>query len=239
MSTNLSLGMILTAAAVFLMAALGVETWIAIQSGGGGTFALLAAGCGMLAGAGLIVFAIAGVSRPITGLTDAVRALSGGNLTAHISHTESGGEIGGMARALTQLRSHLAGAAALHASQAQAAAEAAEIREHELNSLKAEAEALRGQVARDEAVLIKSRDHELLSLRIAAEMIADVNGIMVDLACLNISTREVTGSAQTIASAAEEMAASVKEIARNSENAAGDAPKDHQNRIEVGLSENK
>jgi methyl-accepting chemotaxis protein len=223
MSTNLSLGTILTAVAALLMAALGAETWIAIQSGGSQTYALLAAGAGVTAGAGLIAFAIFNLSRPLAHLTDTVQALAGGDLTVHASRTQWGGEIGAMARALTQLRDHLSETAALHASQARSAAEAEEIREREFAALNAEAAALRENATHNEAVLIQARDHELLSLRVAAEMIADVTGIMVDLACLNISTREVTGGAQTIASAAEEMAASVKEIARNSENAAADA----------------
>jgi methyl-accepting chemotaxis protein len=68
-----------------------------------------------------------------------------------------------------------------------------------------------------------NNEGDLVSLRVAAEVIADVNNIMVDLACLNMNTREVSVSAQTIAAASEEMATSVKEIAQNSENAASDA----------------
>jgi methyl-accepting chemotaxis protein len=67
------------------------------------------------------------------------------------------------------------------------------------------------------------RDNQLLNLRLAAEMIADINNILVDLACLNISTRDVTHGSQMIAAASVEMAASVQQISRNSEGAASDA----------------
>lgn len=68
-----------------------------------------------------------------------------------------------------------------------------------------------------------NREGDLVSLRVAAEVIADVNNIAVDLACLNMNTREVSASAQTIAAATEQMATSVGEISHNSENAASDA----------------
>jgi methyl-accepting chemotaxis protein len=63
----------------------------------------------------------------------------------------------------------------------------------------------------------------LTSLKTGAQMIAAVNDIAIDLTHLNISTHSATARAQAIASAATEMAASVKNISSNSEGAAANA----------------
>jgi methyl-accepting chemotaxis protein len=66
-------------------------------------------------------------------------------------------------------------------------------------------------------------DSDLGNLKNLAGTVADVNNVAFDLAHLSRNTRNLSSGAQTIASAAAELVASVEDISRNSDGAAKDA----------------
>ncbi|NJL07712.1 MAG: hypothetical protein HC900_05190, partial [Methylacidiphilales bacterium] len=72
-------------------------------------------------------------------------------------------------------------------------------------------------------------ESNLSSLRSLASTVSDVNNVAFDLAHLSRNTRNLSSGAQTIASAAAELVASVEDIARNSEGAASDAAETNRN----------
>ena len=66
-------------------------------------------------------------------------------------------------------------------------------------------------------------ESDLGNLKNLAGTVADVNAVAFDLAHLSRNTRNLSSGAQTIASAAAELVASVEDISRNSDGAAKDA----------------
>ncbi len=104
-------------------------------------------------------------------------------------------------------------------------------RADEIGMMARSAENFRVNLVRVEALEAEQKqafnnfEHEadVRNLKNLAGTVASVNDVAVDLAYLASNTANVTGSAQTISTAAAELVASVDEIARNSEGAASDA----------------
>jgi methyl-accepting chemotaxis protein len=148
----------------------------------------------MVTGAGVMAFAVYGISHPIAHVADAMEKVAGGDLTADIPHAATGNEIGNMARRLMVFRDKLR-----------------------------ENEQLRLEALQDEQMLNASKDTQFEMLRFGSNMIAAINEITVDMSYLEQNTEQVTSGSGTIASASAELVSSVEEIFRSSEAAANEA----------------
>ncbi|BBE70828.1 methyl-accepting chemotaxis protein [Oharaeibacter diazotrophicus] len=148
----------------------------------------------LLLGIVVMVFAVRGISRPVTAVSTAMGRIAGGDLATVVPHAGLRNEIGDLARGLEHFRDALAEAARLRA--------AAEEQERRIAA---------------------SRDVQFDMLKLGAEMIGSINGIAVDMSNVEQNSQLVSTNSGTIASAAAEMVASVEQIFRSSEAAAEEA----------------
>ncbi len=170
--------------------------WIAIG--------LLAAMLALLLGVAAII--VLRVTRPITQVTNATRILANGRLDIAIPHGERTDEVGELARAVIVFRAGLQEAEAARAAQADA---------------RARGEAERAAALRDMAEKVEAETGQAVDI-VAAQMatIARDTQVMADTASLvsaesgevRASAAEARSNVQTVATATEELGASIREI---------------------------
>jgi methyl-accepting chemotaxis protein len=190
-------------------------------------------------GAGSFV-AIRGVSAPINNMSEAMRALAGGNLDVAIPSVGQADEIGGMAESLQVFKQSLIDGERLRAEQQAAEAReraAEEQRQREAierdaadrareAQLRTEAEANRKQAMQDLAGQFEANVGSIVSTiaSAAVEMRASSES-MVSIASENAmkstavaaASEQASANVQTVAAAGEELASSVDEIRRQME----------------------
>ncbi|WP_275266309.1 methyl-accepting chemotaxis protein [Rhodovastum atsumiense] len=175
----------------------GIAIWVAV----GGLAGLLVAG--------LIALGVGrGISRPLDILCEAMNRLAGGNLATEIPFTTYRNEIGHIARSLTSFRNSLEEAERLRAAQAE-------------ERVRAEAEkcaALTGMADTIEAetstALVEIGRRVDAMTGTAGEMQASAARTGAAASGAAASASETLGITQTVASAAEQLSASIREISQ-------------------------
>ncbi|MEI2386634.1 methyl-accepting chemotaxis protein [Breoghania sp. JC706] len=163
---------------------------------------------GLLIGAGAMVFTIFGVTRPIEGITHAMREISGGALATDIPYVGKQNEIGAMATALGVFRDSLAETERLRAEQAESEKRAAEQRKREMNQLADEFQNAVGGIVDG----VSSAAGELET---AAETLTENADTTQQLAgAVAAASEQASANVQSVAGATEEMTASAQEIGR-------------------------
>ncbi|HSK40615.1 MAG TPA: HAMP domain-containing protein, partial [Arenibaculum sp.] len=148
------------------------------------------------------------VLRPLSALQNAMKRLADADLTAEVSGTDRGDEIGDMARAVQIFKVNAEQKLELEAQQTQFEAEAEAKRKASLAEM----------ADRFETEVKGELDHAsrtAVDMTSSAVLMADSAGNNSHLASAAAQTAErVTGNVQTVASAVEELAASIREISR-------------------------
>ena len=185
---------------------------------------LLTAGGALAIGLVLAWLIGSGISRPISGITAAMRQVSEGNLDADIPHTERRDEIGAMAHAVQVFREGLAHARRL--TEEQAAEQAAkEQRARTLVALNSDFEAKIGH-------LVESLSGAAASMNdTATRMSQTAEGTKQRSVQVAGAAEQASANVRTVAAAAEELSASIGEIGRKvgeSAEIAGNAATDAQ-----------
>ena len=158
-----------------------------------GFFITLAVLVGVLLTTFLIVTKIVrSIVDPVRIITDYMRKLAQGDVSANLGLSPRGDEIGDMIQSVEVFRK---------------------------NSLKNEALEHESKIREAKVQLDKEAD----SIRHIAQTMEELNSIAFNMSILDNKSAQVSGSSQTIASAAEELVASVDEISVNSEGASSDA----------------
>ena len=170
----------------------------------GSSFALI-----MLMAALIVGFVLArGITRPITGMTEAMRALSRGDLSIAIPGRDKRDEIGTMAEALEVFRNGMMEAEELRKIQCLGDDTLAGERRIAMNALADKFEQSIGEV-------VGNVTHASSRLQGTAEDMArtaeETSGQSTAVAA---ASEQVTANVQTVASATEELSASIREIAQ-------------------------
>ena len=142
------------------------------------------AGGAVLVGLLLSLLIARGISRPVTLVTTAMRALAEGRLDTPIPARDRGDELGAMARALEVFRDGMREAAALRARQAVQAQEAEAARRAAMRALAEGFEAKVGQLVGSVAEL--------------------AGGLRATASAMEGAARQAIGQSATVASAAEQ-----------------------------------
>ena len=170
----------------------------------GSSFALI-----MLMAALIVGFVLArGITRPITGMTEAMRGLARGDWSTAIPGRDKRDEIGTMAEALEVFRNGMMEAEELRKAQETQKLQAAEERRIAMNALADKFEQSIGEV-------VGNVTHASSRLQGTAEDMArtaeETSGQSTAVAA---ASEQVTANVQTVASATEELSASIREIAQ-------------------------
>jgi methyl-accepting chemotaxis protein len=170
----------------------------------GTAFALL-----MLMAALTVGFVLArGITRPITGMTEAMRALSRGDLSTTIPGRDKRDEIGTMAEALEVFRNGMMEAEELRKAQETQKQRAAEERHTAMNALADKFEQSIGEVVGNVTQASSRLQGTAEDMARTAE---ETSGQSTAVAA---ASEQVTQNVQTVASATEELSASIREIAQ-------------------------
>lgn len=170
----------------------------------GSAFALL-----MLMAALTVGFVLArGITRPITGMTEAMRALSRGDLSTAIPGRDKRDEIGIMAEALEVFRNGMMEAEQLRKAQETQKQRAAEERHTAMNALADKFEQSIGEVVGNVTQASSRLQGTAEDMARTAE---ETSGQSTAVAA---ASEQVTQNVQTVASATEELSASIREIAQ-------------------------
>ena len=163
----------------------------------------------MLMAALVVGFILArGITRPITGMTEAMRALSRGDLSTKIPGREKRDEIGTMAEALEVFRNGMMEAEELRKAQETQKQRAAEERRITMNALADKFEQSIGEVVGNVTAASSRLQGTAEDMARTAE---ETSGQSTAVAA---ASEQVTQNVQTVASATEELSASIREIAQ-------------------------
>ena len=163
----------------------------------------------MLMAALVVGFILArGITRPITGMTEAMRALSRGDLSTAIPGRDKRDEIGTMAEALEVFRNGMMEAEELCKAQETQKQRAAEERRIAMNALADKFEQSIGEVVGD----VTQASSRLQGT--AEEMARTAEETSGQSTAVAAASEQVTANVQTVASATEELSASIREIAQ-------------------------
>ena len=161
----------------------------------------------LLAFAALSMLVVRSITRPVSALTEAMRAIATGNLQAAIEGADCPDEVGSMARALTVFKDNAREAAALRHDQARLAAKA------EAEKLAA-LEAMARTVETETRTAVARVAERTLAMAGSSEQMEAAAGLVLEKSSSVASAaRQSLANAQTVASAAEELSASIQEIA--------------------------
>jgi methyl-accepting chemotaxis protein len=150
----------------------------------------------VLAGAVVISLLIGrSITKPLTAIADAMRRLAGGDRSIEVSHAEDRNEIGDLARALATFKAN-----AIEMTRLQA--------EHEHDQKVVEQERRKTRM-------------DLLASIVGAGIQSGES--VIGMARIRKEINDTSGQAQSMASAVEELVASIKEIAQNGENIRNDS----------------
>ena len=170
----------------------------------GSAFALV-----MLLAALIVGFVLArGITRPITGMTEAMRGLARGDFSTTIPGRDKRDEIGTMAEALEVFRNGMMEAEELRKAQETQKQRAAEERRIAMNALADKFEQSIGEVVGNVTQASSRLQGTAEDMARTAE---ETSGQSTAVAA---ASEQVTANVQTVASATEELSASIREIAQ-------------------------
>jgi len=148
------------------------------------------------------------ITRPLTGMTEAMRRLAEGDKTIEVPTQDRADEIGKMAGAVRVFKDNMIEADRLRAEQKEAETRAAEQRKADMHKLADEFEAAVGGIVN----VVSSASSELESTASILATTAEANQ-QLSSSVATVSD-EATTRVQSVASASDQLAASVNEISR-------------------------
>ncbi|MGJ4931821.1 methyl-accepting chemotaxis protein [Bradyrhizobium sp. HKCCYLS2038] len=151
---------------------------------------------------------VAGVSRPIAAMTEAMRKLAGGDMSAHIPGVERKDEIGKMAGAVLVFKDNAIETERLRAQQAETEKQAAERRKRDMHELANSFEGAVGQIIDT----VSSASTELEAS--ARTLTSTAERTQQRTTTVAAASEQATANVQSVASATEELTSSVTEISR-------------------------
>jgi methyl-accepting chemotaxis protein len=151
---------------------------------------------------------ILNVSRPITAMTEAMRRLAGGEMSADIPGVERKDEIGKMASAVLVFKDNALETEHMRQEQEKADRSAAEQRKQEMHKLAGAFEGAVGEIVDTVSSASTELEASASTLTVTAQR-AQTLAIAVAAA-----SEEATTNVQSVASATEELSSSVNEISR-------------------------
>ncbi|MGJ4931822.1 methyl-accepting chemotaxis protein [Bradyrhizobium sp. HKCCYLS2038] len=151
---------------------------------------------------------VAGVSRPIAAMTEAMRKLAGGDMSAHIPGVERKDEIGRMAGAVLVFKDNAIETERLRAEQAEVEKHAAERRKRDMHDLANSFEGAVGQIIDT----VSSASTELEAS--AKTLTSTAERTQQRTTTVAAASEQATANVQSVASATEELSSSVTEISR-------------------------
>ncbi len=160
----------------------------------------------LLAGLAVVALLLRTVVRPLLGVTAATEAVAAGRLDADIPHAARRDEIGAMARALAVFRDGLAEAARLRAAQEEERAAAERTRREALAAMARRVEEEAGRAVEGVRGRAEALAADAGAVSVATRTVSSGGEAARDAVGLSLS------NAQAIASATEELSASVREI---------------------------
>jgi methyl-accepting chemotaxis protein len=187
----------------------GAEVYRSSRSWIMATIALAAALCIVM---GYII--VSGVSRPITAMTDAMRRLAGGDMSASIPGAERKDEIGKMASAVLVFKDNAIETERLRAEQAEAEKLAAERRKRDMHQLADAFEGAVGQIIET----VSSASTELEAS--ASTLTSSAERTQQTTTAVAAASEQASTNVQSVASATEELSSSVNEISRQVQDSA-------------------
>ncbi|WP_267428125.1 methyl-accepting chemotaxis protein [Methylobacterium sp. GC_Met_2] len=170
------------------------------------TIAILAAT--LVVALGAMLYALLGVSRPITVMTDAMRRLASGDTDSAVPYAGRRDEIGAMSAAVQVFRQNLFQTRALEAETNRARAESESQRRQGMRDLAERFETAIGGIVRTVAAAATQLQATAQALTATATRTADRSGDA------RIAAAEAAANVNTVAAAAEELGSSVDEIGR-------------------------
>ncbi len=171
---------------------------------------LLMAGGAVLA----VVFVMLGIrllfgrviTRPLTAMTQAMRRLAGGETTIEVPAQDRSDEIGEMAGAVRVFKDNMIEAEGLRAEQKEAEQRAAERRKADMGRLAGEFEVTVGAIIDAVSTAAKDLETAAVTLTKTAETTQQLSTVVAS------ASADASGNVQAVASATEEMDASIVEI---------------------------
>jgi methyl-accepting chemotaxis protein len=160
----------------------------------------------ILLAVGLIIFAMAGVVKPIQRVVLAMGDLAGGNKQATIPYTDRHNELGAMAAAIQVFKDNMIEADRLRAEQEELKARAEAERRRSMLDMADKFEAGVGGVVSAVTTAATELQKTAQTLSATAEETSRQSGVV------SAAAEEMTQNVQTVAAATEELAASIHEI---------------------------
>ena len=157
---------------------------------------------------------VAGVSRPITAMTGAMRRLAGGDMAAPIPGTDRKDEIGNMAGAVLVFKNNAIETEKLRAEQAEAEKLAVERRKRDMHQLADSFEGAIGQIIET----VSSASTELEAS--ASTLTSTAERTQQRTTAVAAASEDASTNVQSVASATEELSSSVNEISRQVQDSA-------------------
>ena len=151
---------------------------------------------------------VSGVARPITAMTEAMRKLAGGDMSAPIPGVERKDEIGKMASTVLVFKDNAVETERLRAEQAEAERLAAERRKRDMHDLANSFEGAIGQIIET----VSSASTELEAS--ASTLTSTAERTQQRTTTVAAASEQATANVQSVASATEELSSSVTEISR-------------------------
>ncbi|KAA0597158.1 methyl-accepting chemotaxis protein [Azospirillum lipoferum] len=148
------------------------------------------------------------ISRRIRRLSDAMRALADGNLSATVPETESGDELGDMGRAVQVFRVNAETSRRLEAEQAEANRRAEAEKRQSMDRLAARFEGTVGGMIRSVSTTTDALGQKVRAMSHAAEQTSQLAGIVAS------ASDGTAANVQTVAAASEQLSSSIVEIGR-------------------------
>ncbi len=157
---------------------------------------------------GSTVFLVLAVARPIRRIAQVLLALAGGNKAVEIPYANRGDEVGETAQAAKTFKDKLQRMEAMEAEQKGIEENAAATRRAEMQRLADSFEAAIGEIVKTVSAASSELEASAGALTQTAETTQQLSGLVAG------ASTEASGNVQSVASAADEMTASVSEIAR-------------------------
>jgi len=162
--------------------------------------------------AGLLAFFLGrSLTRPVAALTQTMNRLSGGDTEIEITGRDRADELGTMANAVEVFRKSMIEADRLRAAQAQADKIAQEQRRADLHRLADEFEASVGEIIRAVSSAATEMEASAGTMNQTAENTGRLSNVVTS------ASEEASMNVQSVASASEELSASIDEIGRQVE----------------------
>ena len=168
---------------------------------------MVVAGISVLLGVLSAILIGGGIARPITALTDAMKALAGGDKTVDVPSQESGDEVGDMARAVLVFKESMIKADEL----AEREKESARRREERGRQI----ESLTGTFDSEVSELLRSLASSATEMEATASSMSKIaDGTNERASTVASAAEQASANVQTVATATEELSSSIQEISR-------------------------